>query len=87
MAIIPYRHNPINVFKENHIKYSHDKPKYIYVCIILQFCNRIVSLFYLMSLLQRCHHNQLHQLFNQFLLWLCGLLLSWVYVPQAQRGS
>lgn len=46
-----------------------------------------LSCFCLLLLIQGRHHYQLHQLFNKFLLWLCGFLLPWVHVPKAQRGS
>lgn len=46
-----------------------------------------LSCFRLLLLIQGRHHYQLHQLFNKFLLWLCGFLLPWVHVPKAQCGS
>lgn len=51
----------------------------MYICILILdfFC-------VFNSLAQRCYHHQLHQLFDQFLFWLCGLLLPRIHVPQAQ---
>lgn len=46
----------------------------------------VSSVLFYFLLFQRCHHHQLHQLFDQFLLRLCGLLLPWLHVPQAQRS-
>lgn len=41
--------------------------------------------FWTYSFVQGCHHHELHQLFDQFLLRLCGLLLPWLLVTQTQR--